>query len=1296
MTRRIISLAVVVVLAFAGSVLPATASAADAPSLQLTLMSSPTNFPAGSAPGQVSQRYFLYVSNVGAAPTTGTIKVKDTVPPGLTPTGAGFGGGPDSVPFEHCAIVVREVSCEIPHTLQPGMTFTIEIGVEVETSLSEGDGVVDRATAEDEGSGVFSEASTTTTISSLPASFNFLPDPAGLGTTMTGPDGQALTQAGAHPYELNINLNFASTSYIEELFGAQGGVRDATSSLPRGLVLNPKATVKCTEVQFEGYSCPEASQVAIADTKVGFLGGTQLSRDLVYNMVSPAGSAATFAFDGGGAGIFVHIAGGVRAGDYTLFGSSHDVPSLAGLPFLGTSLQFWGDPSSSSHDYTRGNCGNSESTTDICPAIPQRTPLLTAPTSCGGSLAIEGETDSWDPPSDVRRAVSELTDQNGNPSGISGCASVPFNPTLEARPTTNVADSSSGLKVDLEVPQSDDIETISTSHLRKATVTLPPGLVLNPSSANGLSGCTTAQIGLGPVSNGSQLIRLVSHEGPFTLNFEGDETAPIPAYASAEDVQGALEALPNLAAGDADVSGVPGGPYRVEFGGARAGKDIGSLSGIGLTDAAEQVAVDATGGSFTLTYGAGTTTDLPANATSAEVRDAIDALPSVSSAGASVMVAGGPGDAGATNPYLVTFNGGAFTGTEQSLSAESSIGDPLSGGAATVTTATVAAGGEPYGVDSTSFVKAGEIRFDGSPAQCPNSSKVGTVEVETPLLDDPLPGSVYVANSYENPFGAIFALYIAVEDPQSGVIVKLAGQVTPDPNTGQLVSTFDEGPQLPFSHFRLSFFGGAGGVLRTPATCGNYSTTSELSPWSGNPPAKPHDGYAISQAPSGASCPADPGQLPNAPSLNAGSVSPIAAASTPTVVNLRRDDGTQEFSSVRLALPPGLTGKLAGIGQCPDATLAAAAAKTGHAEQANPSCPASSRIGRVDVAAGAGPAPYNTQGTAYLTGPYKGAPLGMAIVTPAVAGPYDLGTVVVRVALNLDPNSGKITAVSDEIPHILQGIVLDIRSARVLLDRPDFTRNGTSCDPFSFDGSLTSTLGQTTPLSERFQLGECANLAFRPKLGIRLFGGTKRGGHPALRGTLAMPAGGANIAKAVVALPHSEFLDQGHIGTVCTRVQFAEGDGNGSACPAASIYGHATATSPLVDYALEGNAYLRSSTHELPDLVVALHGPPSQPVAVDAVGRIDSVKGGIRTSFESVPDLPVSSFVLNMQGGKKGLLQNSTNVCRGEHRATVELDAQSGKAVDLKPALKNGKCGKAKKKHSRRRLPSSRHTRGTR
>jgi hypothetical protein len=477
---------------------------------------------------------------------------------------------------------------------------------------------------------------------------------------------------------------------------------------------------------------------------------------------------------------------------------------------------------------------------------------------------------------------------------------------------------------------------------------------------------------------------------------------------------------------------------------------------------------------------------------------------------------------------------------------------------------------------------------------------------------------------------------------------------------------------LPFSHFLLHFKQGPHAALRTPSGCGEYTTTSVLVPYSQpTTPFDRQDPFSISQAPGGG-C-----NVPNAPQTDAGSVSPIAGLATPTVINLSRADGTQEFSKVDLTLPPGLTGKLAGVGQCPAAALAAAEAKSGRQEQANPSCPANSHIGAAYIAAGAGPAPYNTTAQAYLSGPYKGAPVSMAVVAPAVAGPFDLGTVVVRVALRINPSTGQIEASSDEFPHILAGIPLDVRSVRIVIDRADFTRNGTSCDPSSFSGTETSTLGAAALLSDRFQLAECSSLSFKPKLAIRLFGQTNRGAHPAMRSVVQMPEGGANIAAASVALPHSEFLDQSHIGTVCTRVQFAQGDGNGSACPRASVYGHAVATSPLVDYPLEGPAILRSSSHKLPDLVIALHGPPSQPVAADVVGRIDSVNGGIRASFEGVPDLAVSKFVLSMKGGKKGLFQNSTDICSGAHRATAKFTGQNAKVAELAPELKNGKCGGA-------------------
>ncbi|HEY4561850.1 MAG TPA: hypothetical protein VIJ36_02670, partial [Thermoanaerobaculia bacterium] len=435
--------------------------------------------------------------------------------------------------------------------------------------------------------------------------------------------------------------------------------------------------------------------------------------------------------------------------------------------------------------------------------------------------------------------------------------------------------------------------------------------------------------------------------------------------------------------------------------------------------------------------------------------------------------------------------------------------------------------------------------------------------------------------------------------------------------------------------------------------------------------------FTVSADAKGAPCP--PERF--SPAFGGATENPLAGTYSPFNLSFSREDGEVQLEGLAATLPPGLLGSLKGIPYCPEAALAAVsgALGAGAAQEASPSCPTASRLGTVTVGAGAGPNPFYTQsGKAYLAGPYKGAPLSLAVIAPAVAGPFDLGSVVVRNALRVDPESTQITAVSDPLPQILHGIPLDLRDVRVALDRPSFTLNPTSCDPMAIEATLTSTKGTSAERSERFQVGACKRLAFGPGLSLRLKGGTHRAQHPALRAVLRMPTKGANanIARTSVALPHSEFLAQAHIRTVCTRVQFAAGAGNGTECPKGSVYGHAAAISPLLDEPLEGPVYLRSSNHTLPDLVAALGGQ----IDVDLVGRIDSARdGGIRTTFATVPDAPVSKFVLSMQGGRKGLLENSTDLCRSPHRATVAMDAHNGKTADSRPVLRvrcrGGKLG---------------------
>ncbi len=573
-------------------------------------------------------------------------------------------------------------------------------------------------------------------------------------------------------------------------------------------------------------------------------------------------------------------------------------------------------------------------------------------------------------------------------------------------------------------------------------------------------------------------------------------------------------------------------------------------------------------------------------------------------------------------------------------------------------------------------------RFDGEPAHCPDASKLGSVKVDTPALDHQLPGILYLATPQQNPFGALVALYLVIDDPVSGVIVKLPIKANLDPVTGQVTTEVAESPQLPFEDLTVELDRGSHAPLRTPVGCGKFTSSNHMRPWS-SPEGKDvdvSDSFEIVKGAGAGGCVANEASAPFDPKFSAGMLDPTAGAFSPFMLKLSRADGTQALRGIEVAVPKGLLASLGGIPYCSEAAVNSipTAIGTGATELAHPTCPAASQLGTLSASVGVGPSPYTVRtGRLYWTGPYKGAPVGLVAVVPAVAGPFDLGNVVTRVGFYVDPETAKITAKSDPIPTMLHGIPINLRSVRADLDRPNYTLNPTSCDPMSFEADLTSSTGQVAHRSDRFQVGGCGNLGFKPKLKLRLDGGTTRAKHPALTATLTFPKKrGANIARASVSLPPSAFLDQSHIGTICTRVQFAADQ-----CPAASVYGYARAYSPILDYYLAGPVYLRSSSHDLPDLVADLNGV----IEVAVVGRIDTGKnGGIRTTFESVPDAPVSKFVLEMKGGKKGLLQNSTNICRGTHKATARFIAQNGKSVLLRPEMEAACSKRAKKKHQKR------------
>ncbi len=576
---------------------------------------------------------------------------------------------------------------------------------------------------------------------------------------------------------------------------------------------------------------------------------------------------------------------------------------------------------------------------------------------------------------------------------------------------------------------------------------------------------------------------------------------------------------------------------------------------------------------------------------------------------------------------------------------------------------------------------------------CPAASKIGTIEVETPLLPETLfKGSLFVAEPYKNPFGTLIALYVVIKDPERGISIVQPLKVLPDPSTGQLV-TYSEGmPQLPFSHFRLHFREGGRAPLITPPGCGDFATVAQLYPYSGGAPIISTSSFEIISGPNNSPCSA--GAAPFNPHFEAGTRNNAAAAYSPFDMRITRGDGEQDITKFSSILPPGVVGKIAGVARCPEAGIAQAKSRTGEhggtAELSNPSCPADSQIGTTIAGAGVGGQLTYVKGFLYLAGPYHGDPLSVVSITPAVAGPFDAGTVVVRVALTLNPVTAEVEAdgsASDPIPHILQGIPLNVRDLRVHVDKQQFTLNATGCEEEQTRAKLFGGGTVLAPLADhpvgleaRYQAADCASLGFRPRLGLKLRGGTVRGKFPALHAVYTPREGDANLSRLALLFPRSEFIEQGHFRTICTRVQFASGAGHGSGCPKGATYGQVKVWTPLLSEPLTGPVILRSSNHNLPDAIFVLHGPPSAEVDLEVAIRIDSSHGGLRATVEGAPDAPVSRAVVDMQGGQKGLFVNSTNLCAAKHHARADAMGQNGLRSVTKPLVNAVKCGKAQRR----------------
>ena len=526
---------------------------------------------------------------------------------------------------------------------------------------------------------------------------------------------------------------------------------------------------------------------------------------------------------------------------------------------------------------------------------------------------------------------------------------------------------------------------------------------------------------------------------------------------------------------------------------------------------------------------------------------------------------------------------------------------------------------------------------------CPDSSKIGTVELSTPLLPGVLQGSIYLATQYENPFHSLLAGYIVVDDPTTGIVVKIPGEIEVNEQTGQIKGVFDNNPQFPFSELKLRFKGGSRGVLATPEGCGNFATTSALTPWSApdsGPAASPSDSFAI-----------DSGCVSGfAPSFTAGTTNPHAGAYSPFTLSFSRSDTDQELAGLRVSLPPGLLAKVAGVALCSDAALTATANNpSGAAEAASPSCPAGSQVGSVRAGAGPGPTPFFTSGKAYLTGPYKGAPYGLAVVVPAIAGPFDLGNVVVRSTLQIDPSDGHVTATSDPFPTILKGIPLRVRRIDVAIDRQSFAFNPTSCEPMAISGVLSSTGGLSAAVSSRFQASGCGELPFKPRFSASTQGKTSKLNGASLTVNVSQSPGEAGIHKVDVQLPLALPSRLSTLQKACTEAQF---NANPAGCPAGSNVGSAIARTPVLNVPLTGPAYLVSHGNAaFPDLEFVLQG---EGVKIVLDGKTDIKKGITYSNFETVPDAPISSFQASFPEGSHSVLAANVNLCAPTRAITVK------------------------------------------
>jgi uncharacterized repeat protein (TIGR01451 family) len=1028
----------------AGAVAPGAGWSLDSVAVPSSFSESQNAHCNTSAEPAPCDSYRVTVANVGQEATDGsTIYVSDVLPAGVTVQRISLHwAGVDFGSF-FCHVVSGRALCEWPAALAPGETLFMTVYVTVDPGAP-GSLVSTVSVSGGGAAGVLRNLQNTNSLAEPPFGVSTFEQ------LIAGVDGAPDTQAGAHPYQLTANIALNSAFRNEPREDPEGNSghgytsvqdpRDVVVDLPVGFVGSALAAPTCTLAQLtSGEHCPQATTVG---SIVSEPGGIASVGSPLYNIVPEHGVAAELGYyDKLKATHVLYASVAPTQTGYVLRVTSHEIPQVS---LAGVVLTVYGNPAA------RDGSGN--------------TPVafFTNPSDCSGEpLTTALHVDSWQNPGSYNPDGSPNLSDPAWAAGstqtppVTGCDLLHFEGSIGAQPETAQADTPSGLNVELKIPQNENPSALATPPLKKAVVTLPAGLAIDPSAAGGLQACTLAQIGLGS----------------------------------------------NM-----------------------------------------------------------------------------------------------------------------------------------------------------------------------QPA-CPEASKIGSVEVETPALAGVLHGSMYLASQGENPFGTLLAGYAVVDDPTTGVLIKLPGRIDPDQVTGQLVATFDQAPQFPFSDLRLHIFGGPRAPLTTPQACGTYTTSAVLTPWSApdsGPPTNASDSFPIN---TGCVSGFNPGFVADTPSNQAGGFSAFTAT-------FSRTDQDQNLAEVSVTTPPGLLGLIKSVERCPEPQAAQGA------------CGPNSLIGHTTVAAGAGPDPFWVQGgQVFLTGPYKGAPFGLSVVVPAVAGPFNLGNVVVRAAIHVDPHTAQITVTSDPLPTILQGIPLDVRTVNVTIDRPGFMFNPTSCDPLTVNGTVTSTPGAAANVSSRFQAASCAGLAFKPVFTVSTQARTSKKNGASLDVKVVYPQGAeANIRGVAVTLPKQLPSRLSTIQQACPEAAF---NANPASCPAGSDIGIGVAHTPVLAGPVSGPAYLVShGGAAFPDLVLILQG---EGVKLELIGSINIKKSITSSTFASVPDAPISSFELTLpEGPHSGLAavlpaKAKGNLCATSLTMPTTITGQNGAVIKQNTKIAVTGCAKAKKKAKKRK-----------